>query len=61
MGLPVIEIYESKAIPGEWRWRVIAGNGEIIASGEGYASKQAVVNGVDALRRAVALAGNVYK
>lgn len=25
---------------GEWRWRLKAGNGEIIASGEGYHNKQ---------------------
>lgn len=24
---------------GDWRWRLVAGNGEIIANGEGYASK----------------------
>ena len=32
------EIFQDKA--GEWRWRLIAGNGEIIAtSGEGYVNE----------------------
>lgn len=28
------EVYQDKA--GEWRWRVVAGNGEIVAEGESY-------------------------
>ncbi len=32
---PVYRVYEDDA--GEWRWRLVAGNGEIIAdSAEGY-------------------------
>ncbi len=35
---PRIEVYEDKA--GEWRWRAVAGNGEVIAdSSEGYVSR----------------------
>jgi uncharacterized protein len=30
------EIYKSK---GEWRWRLKARNGEVIANGEGYKNK----------------------
>jgi len=30
----------SVLIGGEWRWRLRATNGEIIASGEGYHSRQ---------------------
>ena len=46
------EVYEDSA--GEWRWRGIAGNGEIIAdSGEGYATK---ANAERARDRAIELA-----
>jgi uncharacterized protein len=31
------ELYRSGT---EWRWRLKAGNGEIIASGEGYVNKE---------------------
>ena len=35
---PVFEIYRDAA--GEWRWRLVAGNGRIVAdSGEGYSRK----------------------
>jgi uncharacterized protein YegP (UPF0339 family) len=40
---------------GDWRWRLIAKNGEIIASGEGYGTLQAVKRGTSAVRRAVGL------
>ena len=46
------EVYEDSA--GEYRWRGIAGNGEVIAdSGEGYATK---ANAERARDRAVELA-----
>lgn len=33
-----VETYADAA--GEWRWRLVAGNGEVLAdSGEGYASR----------------------
>ncbi len=32
------EIYLDTA--GEYRWRLVAGNGEIVASGEGFTTKQ---------------------
>jgi uncharacterized protein YegP (UPF0339 family) len=39
-----VEIYQSDNDMGapseEWRWRVKAGNNEIVASGEGYSSKR---------------------
>jgi len=36
---PTFQVFEDAA--GEWRWRLVAGNGEIIADGgEGYASKR---------------------
>jgi uncharacterized protein YegP (UPF0339 family) len=30
-------IYQDRAL--QWRWRLIAGNGEIVASSEAYASR----------------------
>lgn len=32
---------------GQWRWRLKAGNGEIIASGESYHNRQDCVNAVN--------------
>ena len=43
------ELYEDKS--GKWRFRLKAGNGEIIATGQGYASKSSAVNGIDSVRR----------
>ncbi|BDZ39407.1 YegP family protein [Microbacterium suwonense] len=43
------ELYEDKS--GDWRFRLKAGNGEIIATGQGYASKSGAVNGIDSVRR----------
>lgn len=38
VGTPHFELYEDRG--GEWRWRMIASNGRIVAdSGEGYSSK----------------------
>ena len=48
---PTFEVYEDSA--GEWRWRLVAVNGNIIAdSGEGYNSKQGATRGIDSVRRA---------
>jgi uncharacterized protein YegP (UPF0339 family) len=47
---PTFELYEDSA--GEWRWRLVAVNGNIIAdSGEGYAAKQGARRGIDSVRR----------
>ena len=46
---PKFEIYLDKA--GEYRFRLKATNGEIIATSEGYKSKAAVLNGVDSVRK----------
>ena len=43
------ELYEDKS--GGWRFRLKAGNGEIIATGQGYASKSGAMNGIDSVRR----------
>ncbi|TGK77556.1 DUF1508 domain-containing protein [Leptospira noumeaensis] len=42
------EIYKDKS--GEFRFRLKAGNGEIIASSEGYSSKQACENGINSIK-----------
>lgn len=46
------EIYSDAK--GEFRFRLKAGNGEIVATGEGYKTKAGVINGVDAVKRAAA-------
>jgi uncharacterized protein YegP (UPF0339 family) len=52
---PVFELFEDDA--GEWRWRLVATNGNIIAdSGEGYSSKQGVKRGIESVRNAAPVA-----
>ncbi|GAB3600077.1 YegP family protein [Microbacterium tumbae] len=44
------ELYTDKS--GEYRFRLKAGNGEIIAlASEGYSSKAGALNGIDSIRR----------
>ncbi|WP_047523411.1 YegP family protein [Microbacterium sp. ZOR0019] len=43
------ELYTDKS--GEHRFRLKAGNGEVIASSEGYSSKSAALNGIESVRR----------
>ena len=42
------EIYKDSQ--GEFRWRLRAANGEVIASGEGYTSKAGCLNGIESVR-----------
>lgn len=44
------EVYEDKA--GKFRFRLKAGNGEIVASGEAYETKAAAKEGCAAVQRA---------
>ncbi len=44
---PKFEVYTDKA--GEFRFRLKARNGEIIASSEGYKAKRSCLNGVDSV------------
>ena len=47
---PAFELYEDSA--GEWRWRLVVANGNIIAdSGEGYASKQGARRGIESVKK----------
>jgi uncharacterized protein len=43
------ELYKDKA--GEYRFRLKAGNGETIATGEGYASKSGALNGIESIKK----------
>lgn len=54
MGMPKFVIYPDKA--GEYRWRLIAPNGEIVASGEGYATPSTAIEGINAVARSAATA-----
>jgi uncharacterized protein YegP (UPF0339 family) len=43
------QVYQDAA--GEWRWRLAAGNGRLIAaSGEGYQQKQDCLHGIELVR-----------
>ena len=46
---PVFEWYVDKA--GKYRFRLKAANGEMIATSEGYASKQSCVEGIESVRK----------
>ena len=46
---PKFEVYVDKK--GEFRFRLKARNGEIIAVGEGYKAKASCLNGIDSIRR----------
>ena len=46
---PKFEVYKDKA--GEFRFRLKARNGEIIAVGEAYKAKASCLNGIDSIRR----------
>lgn len=57
-----VEVYETSRFPlfqdsnkslTEWRFRIRAVNGEIVAQSEGYTTKAAAEKGVRALRRAL--------
>ena len=46
---PKFEIFLDKA--GEYRFRLKATNGQIIAVGEGYKAKASCLNGIDSIKR----------
>ena len=45
---PKFELYKDKA--GEFRFRLKAGNGEIIATSEGYKAKSGCLNGIESVQ-----------
>ena len=46
---PKFEVYQDKA--GEYRFRLKATNGQIIATGEGYKAKPSCLNGIESIKR----------
>ena len=46
---PKFEVYTDKK--GEFRFRLKASNGQIVASGEGYTTLKACLNGVESVRK----------
>jgi len=46
---PKFELYLDKA--GEYRFRLKARNGEIIATSEGYKAKAGAINGIESVRK----------
>jgi uncharacterized protein len=48
------EVYQDKK--GEWRFRLKAGNGQVIATGEGYASKSSCMAGIESVKANAAAA-----
>ncbi len=46
---PKFEVYTDKA--GEFRFRLKASNGQIIATGEGYKSKSGCMNGIESVKK----------
>ena len=45
-----------KGSTGKFRFNLVAGNGEIVATSEAYESKASAKNGIEAVRRAAAAA-----
>jgi uncharacterized protein len=43
------ELYQDKQ--GQYRFRLKAGNGQSIATGEGYTTKKAALNGIESIRK----------
>ena len=52
------EIYQDKS--GEWRWRLRASNGQLVATGgEGFASKSNVIRALESVRKNAQSEGHV--
>jgi len=43
------EVYQDKK--GQYRFRLKAANGQVIATGEGYSTKKACMNGIASIRK----------
>ena len=43
------EVYKDKR--GEFRFRLKAANGQVIATGEGYSSKDGCMNGIESIKK----------
>jgi len=51
MSEPNAKVYKDDA--GEWRFRIVAANGEIVAVSEGYSRQTDAWRGLEAARRAL--------
>ncbi len=51
------EIYQDKK--GEYRFRLKAANGQTIATGEGYKSKDSCLNGIESVKKNAPIAETV--
>jgi hypothetical protein len=49
--MAAVEYFRDRA--GEWRFRIVAGNGEIVASSEGYTRQADARRGLADLSRAI--------
>ncbi|NPE28172.1 YegP family protein [Methanococcoides sp. SA1] len=47
--MPKFEVYTDKS--GKYRFRLKAKNGEIIATGQGYSTKSACMNGIKSVKK----------
>lgn len=54
MNGPRFEVYQDAA--GEYRWRLVAGNGEVVASGEGHTRREDAERAVETVRELAAVA-----
>ena len=43
------ELYKDKK--GEYRWKLVANNGQTIAVGEGYTTKESAKNGIESVKK----------
>jgi uncharacterized protein YegP (UPF0339 family) len=43
------EIFQDKK--GQFRWRLLANNNQVIATGEGYTSKASCKNGIESVKK----------
>jgi uncharacterized protein YegP (UPF0339 family) len=48
-----IKIYKSGIIRRDWKWRAVAANGKIIASGRGFNSKELALESVNLLVKSI--------
>ena len=55
----IFELYQDKK--KEWRFNLIAPNGEKIVHSEGYKTKQGAMNGIKAVRRYAKLSDIIIK
>lgn len=57
MNGPRFEVYQDEA--GEFRWRLVAANGEIVASGEGHTRLEDAERAIETVRELAASAAVV--